>query len=84
MKKLIISAIMLVALAGTSVFAAQGNKKTTTKTKPAATSNKMTGSSTGKTTHRRHHRRHHKASTGSTGNKMSKAPKTSKTKNTKM
>ena len=73
MKKIVISAIMLVALAGTSVFAAQGNKKPA-KTTKMATSNKMESSNKMGTKGKAKHRRHHKAK-AKTGGKMTKNSK---------
>ena len=66
MKRILISAVLALALAGTTAFAAQNKNAGKTKpaaSKPAATGNMGMTKSKGKH-HRRHHRKSHSMSMG--------------------
>jgi hypothetical protein len=85
MKRILISAVLALALVGTTAFAAQNKNAGKTKpaaSKPASTGNMGATKGKGKRKHHRKHKGTSKTSNSNSGGSTSKTPKT-KTKNSK-
>ena len=84
MKRILISAVLALALAGTTAFAAQNKnapKKSTAKPAASATSNAGTMKSSGKKRHhKKRHKKGHKKADSDSGGGMTRKGKTNKNK----
>ena len=82
MKRILISVVLALALAGTTAFAAQ-NKNAGGKTKPAASKPAATGNMAATKGKGKHHRRHHRKGGSKTSNSNSGGMSKTKSKNSK-